>query len=131
MLRPARRLLALIIETISPTRGRVRIAAYEPTPAPIVAALVGAHDRSVDVQTVLDRANLRPIALNCPPRQLDSPCHPPYLPPLVSAAEAQLMRIRNSLKSAKVRDKNCRVVRRHGRVYVINKKNPRMKCRQG
>lgn len=41
------------------------------------------------------------------------------------------MRIRNSLKSAKLRDKNCRVVRRHGRVYVINKKNPRMKCRQG
>ena len=42
-----------------------------------------------------------------------------------------VMRIRNSLKSAKARDKNCRVVRRHGRVYVINKKNPRMKCRQG
>lgn len=42
-----------------------------------------------------------------------------------------LMKIRNSLKSAKIRDKNCRVVRRHGRVYVINKKNPRMKARQG
>jgi large subunit ribosomal protein L36 len=41
------------------------------------------------------------------------------------------MRIRNSLKSAKTRDKNCRVVRRRGRVYVINKKNPRMKARQG
>ena len=41
------------------------------------------------------------------------------------------MRVRNSLKSAKVRDKNCRVVRRRGRVYVINKKNPRMKVRQG
>ena len=41
------------------------------------------------------------------------------------------MRIRNSLKAAKARDKNCRVVRRHGRVYVINKKNPRMKARQG
>jgi large subunit ribosomal protein L36 len=41
------------------------------------------------------------------------------------------MKIRNSLKSAKTRDKNCRVVRRHGRVYVINKKNPRMKARQG
>ncbi len=42
------------------------------------------------------------------------------------------MKIRNSLKSAKVRDKkNCRVVRRRGRVYVINKKNPRMKTRQG
>ena len=33
--------------------------------------------------------------------------------------------------SAKIRDKNCRVVRRRGRVYVINKKNPRMKARQG
>ena len=43
----------------------------------------------------------------------------------------QTMKIRNSLKSAKLRDKNCRVVRRHGRVYVINKKNPRMKARQG
>ena len=41
------------------------------------------------------------------------------------------MRVRNSLKAAKVRDKNCRVVRRRGRVYVINKKNPRMKARQG
>ncbi len=42
-----------------------------------------------------------------------------------------VMKVRNSLKSAKARDKNCRVVRRHGRVYVINKKNPRMKARQG
>lgn len=41
------------------------------------------------------------------------------------------MRVRNSLKSAKTRDKNCRVVRRKGRVYIINKKNPRMKVRQG
>ena len=45
--------------------------------------------------------------------------------------EALDMKIRNSLKAAKARDKNCRVVRRHGRVYVINKKNPRMKARQG
>jgi large subunit ribosomal protein L36 len=41
------------------------------------------------------------------------------------------MKIRNSLKTAKIRDKNCVVVRRHGRVYVINKKNPRLKARQG
>jgi large subunit ribosomal protein L36 len=46
-------------------------------------------------------------------------------------AKAIAMKVRNSLKSAKGRDKNCRVVRRHGRVYVINKKNPRMKARQG
>lgn len=47
------------------------------------------------------------------------------------AREADIMKIRNSLKSAKIRDKDCRVVRRRGRVYVINKKNPRMKARQG
>ena len=41
------------------------------------------------------------------------------------------MKVRNSLKAAKVRDKNCRVVRRRGNIYVINKKNPRMKARQG
>lgn len=41
------------------------------------------------------------------------------------------MRIRNSLKSAKARDKNNRLVRRKGRIYVINKQNPRMKTRQG
>lgn len=43
----------------------------------------------------------------------------------------QVMKIRNSLKSAKARDKNCRIVRRKGRIYVINKSNPRFKARQG
>ncbi|MHA1597960.1 MAG: type B 50S ribosomal protein L36 [Alphaproteobacteria bacterium] len=41
------------------------------------------------------------------------------------------MKVLNSLKSAKQRDKNCRIVRRKGRVYVINKMNPRFKARQG
>jgi large subunit ribosomal protein L36 len=41
------------------------------------------------------------------------------------------MKVRNSLRSLKKRDKNCRIVRRKGRVYVINKKNPRYKARQG
>jgi large subunit ribosomal protein L36 len=41
------------------------------------------------------------------------------------------MKILNSLKSAKKRHKDCRVVRRKGRVYVINKKDPRYKARQG
>ena len=41
------------------------------------------------------------------------------------------MKIVNSIKTMKKRDKNCRVVRRLGRVYVINKKNPRFKARQG
>ena len=41
------------------------------------------------------------------------------------------MKVVNSLKSAKTRDKNCRVVRRKGRVYVINKTQRRFKARQG
>ena len=41
------------------------------------------------------------------------------------------MKIVNSLKTLKRRHKNCRIVRRKGRVYVINKTNPRYKVRQG
>ena len=41
------------------------------------------------------------------------------------------MKVRNSLKTAKLRHKDCRLVRRKGRVFVINKTNPRFKARQG
>ncbi|MDC0348854.1 type B 50S ribosomal protein L36 [Alphaproteobacteria bacterium] len=41
------------------------------------------------------------------------------------------MKVVSSLKTLKNRDKNCRVVRRKGRIYVINKANPRFKARQG
>ena len=41
------------------------------------------------------------------------------------------MKVRCSLKSAKNRDKDCKIVRRKGRIFVINKKKPRMKTRQG
>jgi large subunit ribosomal protein L36 len=41
------------------------------------------------------------------------------------------MKIRSSLKTIKARHKACRVVRRKGRVYVINKTNPRFKARAG
>lgn len=41
------------------------------------------------------------------------------------------MKVVSSLKTLKNRDKNCRLVRRKGRVYVINKLNPRFKARQG
>ena len=42
-----------------------------------------------------------------------------------------IMKIANSIKTLKKRDRNCRVVRRKGRTYVINKQNPRFKARQG
>lgn len=41
------------------------------------------------------------------------------------------MKIKNSLKALKGRDRNNRLVRRKGRVYIINKLNPRFKARQG
>jgi large subunit ribosomal protein L36 len=53
------------------------------------------------------------------------------LPPHPVFAESHAMKVVNSLKSAKKRDKNCKIVRRKGRIYVINKTNPRFKARQG
>jgi large subunit ribosomal protein L36 len=41
------------------------------------------------------------------------------------------MKVRNSLKSLKKRHRDCRIVRRRGRVYVISKRNKRFKARQG
>lgn len=41
------------------------------------------------------------------------------------------MKIANSLKTLKNRHKGCQIVRRRGRVYVINKLDPRFKARQG
>ncbi len=41
-----------------------------------------------------------------------------------------VMKIKNSLKTLKSRHKACRIVKRKGRVYIINKENPRFKARQ-
>ena len=81
------------------------------------------------------------LGASCAPRGWAGIARPRLLPdltprlPLTSRAPLPIvraaMKVRNSLKSAKIRDKDCRIVRRRGRVYVINKKNPRMKSRQG
>ena len=41
------------------------------------------------------------------------------------------MKVRNSLKSLRGRHRDNRIVRRKGRVYVINKTHRRFKARQG
>ncbi|NNE85472.1 MAG: 50S ribosomal protein L36 [Alphaproteobacteria bacterium] len=41
------------------------------------------------------------------------------------------MKVASSLKTLKKRDRHCQVVKRRGRIYVINKRNPRFKARQG
>ena len=47
------------------------------------------------------------------------------------SAGGRTMKIKNSLRSLRGRDRDNRLVRRKGRVYIINKKNPRYKVRQG
>jgi large subunit ribosomal protein L36 len=44
--------------------------------------------------------------------------------------EAIAMKVRNSLNALKAKDGSY-VVRRRGRTFVMNKKNPRLKARQG
>ena len=41
------------------------------------------------------------------------------------------MKVRNSLKSLRARHRDNQLVRRKGRVYIINKKQKRFKARQG
>ncbi|MGE3865703.1 MAG: type B 50S ribosomal protein L36 [Hyphomonadaceae bacterium] len=41
------------------------------------------------------------------------------------------MKVKSSLKSLKARHRASRIVRRKGRVYVINKVAPRYKAKQG
>ncbi|MAV56524.1 MAG: 50S ribosomal protein L36 [Candidatus Pelagibacter sp.] len=41
------------------------------------------------------------------------------------------MKVASSLKSLKKRDLDSKLVRRRGKVYVINKKKPKFKARQG
>ncbi|MDX7991761.1 50S ribosomal protein L36 [Xenorhabdus vietnamensis] len=41
------------------------------------------------------------------------------------------MQVLSSLKTAKQRHSDCKVVRRRGRLYVICKSNPRFKAVQG
>jgi large subunit ribosomal protein L36 len=58
-----------------------------------------------------------------------------YVPPRSTGAErrhsVRTMKVRNSLKSLAKRHRANRMVRRKGRIYIINKVNPRYKARQG
>ena len=49
----------------------------------------------------------------------------PYFP-----VPRSVMKVLSSLKSAKARHRDCKVVRRRGKVFVICKSNPRFKARQ-
>ena len=49
----------------------------------------------------------------------------------VASVLTPFMKVVSSIKSAKKRHPACQVVRRKGKIYVINKVEPRYKARQG
>jgi large subunit ribosomal protein L36 len=51
--------------------------------------------------------------------------------PVLRKQETGPMKVRNSLKSLRGRHRDNRIVRRKGRVYIINKTQRRFKARQG
>ena len=51
--------------------------------------------------------------------------------PIRAHSTGQTMKIKNSLKALKARHRDNQLVRRKGRVYLINKTAPRFKARQG
>ena len=55
----------------------------------------------------------------------------PVVPTRLEHETGAVMKVRNSLKSLRSRHRDNRVVRRKGRVYVINKTQRRFKARQG
>ena len=75
--------------------------------------------------------------------KLDTPGRGPYFPPqfprrgpgprrfVSGKPPVRAMKIRNSLRSLRGRHRGNRLVRRKGRVFVINKTNRRFKARQG
>ena len=65
-----------------------------------------------------------------PPGPICAP-FPVTEPALFRRLKDAAMKVRSSLKSLKTRHRDCKVVRRKGRVYVINKTDPRFKARQG
>jgi large subunit ribosomal protein L36 len=75
--------------------------------------------------------------LDGPPRAIDAAGAHPYGPrrkPARGCArkiETGPMKVRNSLKSLRGRHRDNRIVRRKGRVYIINKTQRRFKARQG
>jgi large subunit ribosomal protein L36 len=65
------------------------------------------------------------------PSSIDFRGPPPYSPRFHFDPETLAMKVKSSLKSLKARHRACRIVRRKGRVYVINKVDPRYKAKQG
>jgi large subunit ribosomal protein L36 len=101
-------------------------ASFAPPAVSAVSAALLRHDKRRATGMICNDWSLRLNRLTLPglfpsQRALARPLIDPRIP----------MKVRNSLKSLKNRHRDCQVVRRHGRTYVINKTNRRFKARQG
>jgi large subunit ribosomal protein L36 len=54
-----------------------------------------------------------------------------FYPNAPDGDKGEAMKIRNSIRALATRHRANKVVRRRGRIYIINKVNPRFKARQG
>jgi len=66
----------------------------------------------------------------CPGKRVDRRVREGFFV-IFSPEKVETMKVVSSIKSLKTRHPDCQVVRRKGRIYVINKSNPRFKARQG
>ncbi len=79
-----------------------------------------AVEHFVDIEGVTGSIPVSPTMTFLPPARVA---------PTIRRKDA--MKVRNSLRSLKNRHRDCQIVRRKGRVYVINKTQKRFKARQG
>lgn len=85
---------------------------------------------------MIDRAHMRRVPFPQMSRavELRNGCFP-FNPGLALSCgpddRTKTMKVRNSLKSLRARHRDNQIVRRRGRVYVINKTQRRFKARQG
>lgn len=92
-------------------------------------AYVGHISGVADTRIPVLRSDVRGCAAVCCVR-----AHPRPSQPVGSSTphhQEHPMKVVNSIGTLKKRHPDCQVVKRKGRIYVINKSNPRYKVRQG
>jgi large subunit ribosomal protein L36 len=90
----------------------------------------------------VEQAHVSGLSRADPGQRLDGVQARPYKPALTPRGRSRgfsfadqlrigAMKVRSSLKSLKTRHRDCKIVRRKGVIYVINKTDPRFKAKQG
>ena len=122
---------AKVLLTPPATHGNYRVNSGG---APALAdgwAYSSAGEHFVDIEGVTGSIPVTPTIHSAPADPRQTATETQASGPLAPLTWRDAMKIKNSLRSLKQRHRDCRVVRRKGRVYVINKTQRRFKARQG